>query len=465
MSGHDAGDRGTRLEPLAAEQVGNDRAGGADGLVEKQDRLGGVEGTEAMVVDDFGDGDFVGAGHGLGQLVVVDQHEPGLDRFENIGLGQNTDQRALVGGNEDGVVGDGEAFADIGDAFVGVDSDERAVDDAFDAGGGADDPGGGGGVVGTDDDRDAVGAGESDGFLVGIEIAGDDEGADAQLDGAELDVAPVADDDNRLAGGDLLALGNAPESGDVHRAEADVEVLDVFLVYEMQGAALEGAGDVGERRVDLAHRAGLVDAGDEDAAQLGHRNGADGFAAGVRGGQEADGVPVDEFEGFGAGGGFGHGDDRLGHQVAHAGRDVGQVVRQRLLEALENGVDAGVGVAAAGGDEAFFAARFFEGGIGDRGAYGVGVRVFVANDVGRDDGRVRGRGGGRRHGKERDADDGPERLEGKAVKKTARSASDRAAKFPGDSGAIRVRAGREYRRPSRPYRRHRRAGEYRRRGR
>jgi len=57
------------------EQVGDDGAGGPHRFVDEQDGLLGIQGPETMVVDDLGDGNQLGAGHGLGHLVVVDEHE------------------------------------------------------------------------------------------------------------------------------------------------------------------------------------------------------------------------------------------------------------------------------------------------------------------------------------------------------------------------------------------------------
>jgi len=76
-------------------------------------------------------------------------------------------------------------------------------------------------------------------------------------------------------------------------------------------------------------------------------------------------VALDQFQGLGAGGQFLDDLDVIHHQVAHAWGDVAQVDRQVLLEAGEDGVDAGIGVAAAGGDVALLAPGFLEGGVGD----------------------------------------------------------------------------------------------------
>src|SRR5688572_30921328 len=57
--------------------------------------------AEPVVIDDFGHDHFVGAGDGLSQLVVIHQHEAGLDGLENIALGQDADQFAVVARDEE----------------------------------------------------------------------------------------------------------------------------------------------------------------------------------------------------------------------------------------------------------------------------------------------------------------------------------------------------------------------------
>ena len=81
--------------------------------------------------------------------------------------------------------------------------------------------------------------GEFNDFRVHLEVAGDDEGADAEFDGALLDIAAIADNDQRLAGRDLLTLGNAPERLDVHGAEADEQLLDLAMIGLEKGDRVE----------------------------------------------------------------------------------------------------------------------------------------------------------------------------------------------------------------------------------
>ena len=105
-------------------------------------------------------------------------------------------------------------------------------------------------------------------------------------------------------------------------------------------------------------------------------------------------MAVDEFERLGARGLRRNRDDVGDHEIAHAGGDVAHIGGQGLLKAREDGVDAGVGVAAARGDVALFALGGLVGGVGDGRADRVRVGIFVADDVG----GVGGGLGGGRHG-------------------------------------------------------------------
>ena len=93
-------------------------------------------------------------------------------------------------------------------------------------------------------------------------------------------------------------------------------------------------------------------------------------------------MPVEQVERLGARGPGVHRDDVAHHQVTHARRNVAEKKRQRLAETGEDGINAGVRVAAAGGDMAALAAHLLVGGVGDGRADGVGIGVLVADDVG-----------------------------------------------------------------------------------
>src|SRR5690606_21970628 len=132
-----------------------------------------------------------------------------------------------------------------------------------DRGSGADEPRGGGRVMRAGKQADTVLASELDDLGLDFMGAADDERADADLDATLLDIAPVADDDERLLGSDLFAFGNFPEGANIHRADANVEFLDAVFIDGVQHRALEGTGDVRETGAHLSHRAGFVEARNE----------------------------------------------------------------------------------------------------------------------------------------------------------------------------------------------------------
>ena len=264
---------------------------------------------------------------------------------------------------------------------------------ARDGGGGADDPGGGGRIVGADDQAHAAGAGQPGDLVVHRQVARDDEQAHADLDRTLLDVPAVADDDDGLPGRDVLLGGEPAEGADVHRADADVELFQRVFIDQVQHPGLERAGDVGEPGVHPAHEAGLAQPRGEEAAELKDRQGTGDAAVRVEHGQDADIMVLDQFERFGAGGILRDGDDVGDHEVAHPGSDIAHIKGERLVETRQDGIDAGIGVAAARGDVTGFAPRLLEGRVGDGRADGVGVGIPVADDVSDAGGGREGRDG------------------------------------------------------------------------
>ena len=118
------------------------------------------------------DGHLGRAGDRLGHLIVVDEHEAGFDGLENVGLGEDSGQAAVVGQDHEGRSGGGgDLPAHIGEAGIGVEGNEFAVDEALDACGVPDDPGGRRRVVGADDQADAVRPGEFDDLVVQWQVA------------------------------------------------------------------------------------------------------------------------------------------------------------------------------------------------------------------------------------------------------------------------------------------------------
>src|SRR5690606_11768561 len=144
---------------------------------------------------------------------------------------------------------------------------------------------------------------------------------------------------------------------------------------------LEGADDVVDRGVNLAHLARLAHARDKKAAELKDGDRTDHALVGGQHRKNAHIVRVDQFQRLGAGGLGVNGDDVGDHDVADPRGDVAEQDGQGLVELFEDGVDARVGVAAAGRDVSLDAARLLVGGVGDGGADRIGVRIFVTDDV------------------------------------------------------------------------------------
>ena len=102
--------------------------------------------------------------------------------------------------------------------------------------------------------------------------------------------------------------------------------------------------------------------------ELGESDGAGGAVFRGDDGQHVEVMAVDQPQGLGAGRPQAHGVRVDRHEVADARRDVAQVMGQGRMETLEDGINAGVGIAAAGRHVAEFPAGFLEGGVGDGGA-------------------------------------------------------------------------------------------------
>ena len=89
------------------------------------------------------------------------------------------------------------------------------------------------------------------------------------------------------------------------------------------------------------------------------------------------------------------------HDVFDARDDVADEFGERGAEAVQNRVNARVGVTATGGFEAGLARSFLEGGVGEGRADRVGIGILVPDDVCRLGGT--GQRKGRRDGHDDDA--------------------------------------------------------------
>ena len=69
------------------------------------------------------------------------------------------------------------------------------------------------------------------------------------------------------------------------------------------------------------------------------------------------------------------------HYMLQSRSHIANEGRQGNLEAIEDGVDAGIGVATARGCVMRFAACMFECLIGNRRTDGIGIGIFVAENI------------------------------------------------------------------------------------
>src|SRR5208282_1944062 len=178
----------------------DNRAGGTDRVVPKMDGSFGGKPAEAMVVQYFEDGDFVGAGDGLGEFVVIHQDQFARDGLDEIAFGEDSGQDAVFA--EDGEnKGSGAGGSLAGDLQRRIGSKAgEGFDHPPHPDSAAGQQHGGGRVVGRTDDHDPrLASGLGDGHGSG-QAASDDNGADFGPDGAPLNFFSVADEKDDLIG-------------------------------------------------------------------------------------------------------------------------------------------------------------------------------------------------------------------------------------------------------------------------
>ena len=71
---HQPGDGAGHLNSVAEKTIRHNRAGGADGFIAEQNRLLRGERTDAVMVNDLNDFNFLRALHGLGKFVVIHEN-------------------------------------------------------------------------------------------------------------------------------------------------------------------------------------------------------------------------------------------------------------------------------------------------------------------------------------------------------------------------------------------------------
>ena len=86
---HNSREISGRHQVISTIKIGDDRAGGTNGFVYEKNRLRRSHRTQAMVINNLGDGDFISAGHGLGQFIMINQNQPSGDWFEQVSFRDN----------------------------------------------------------------------------------------------------------------------------------------------------------------------------------------------------------------------------------------------------------------------------------------------------------------------------------------------------------------------------------------
>ena len=365
--------------------------------------------AEAVVVDDLGDLDFGGAIDGLRELVVVDEHELGAGRVDDVGLGEDAEQVAIL---VDDVTDEGrvldDAAAGHGELLLRLEGEGVALHESADEGRSADGPSG----------RGAVGVGIGDGDLGGLGAfedvglhavaASDDDDAHAHLDGAQVHVGTVADDDDALVVRNAFDGRGLAEGFEFHGGDAHIQFVDGRGIVGDHFRAADGADDRVDRAGDLAHRRGALGLRDEVVAEAEDGDVAFETAVAADDRQGADVMQVEELKRAGARVVDADLERVAVHDVLDARDDVADEFGERGAETVQDRVNARVGVATTGGLKASLTGSFLEGGVGEGGADRVSIGILVADDVRRLGGT--GQRKGRRDGRHDDDAGGVGRL-------------------------------------------------------
>ena len=241
---HAEGDVGLRHEPGGTEQAGHERAGRTHGLVDEADRLRRLQAAaEPVVVEHLDDLGVFRAGHRLGELVVVDQHELLLRRVDDVGLEAVADQPPVVAGHgKHRLRRPLHHAAGLRQARLAVDRDHVAGDDRVDELGRANPQHGVERVERAGDHRHPAEPRQFYEPRREREAPGDHEHPDAVLDRRQVDRGPVAADHEQSLGRELPhPFGEALGAHRAYHHHEFVLPLRVDLVLE---SASEGVVDL-----------------------------------------------------------------------------------------------------------------------------------------------------------------------------------------------------------------------------
>ena len=336
-----------------------------------------------MVVVDFQDGHLVRAAHGLIQLVVIHEDELARDFLDEVRLGKDAAERAvLVDDGEDECGAVRCRVACLGEAQVFLKREKIHLDHAACTHGAAAHEHAGRGVGRRGDERHARGACRD--FHVGLDgvAAGHDDGVRAEFDRALLDVWAVADEDDDLAPGLLIFLQPRAEAVLLHRADEQEELLLGGRELAADELAAHGARDGGERRDDGPRCASLFARWEKVVHDLVGIQQARAAAAIIHDRQAAQLAEFDELDGFVNRRVHMHAHHVWLHHVMHARAQVAEQHGRLDAETVEREINPRIRRPASGGNHIGPAAEPLEFRAADGRADRIHVWILVADDDG-----------------------------------------------------------------------------------
>ena len=233
-------------------------------------------------------------------------------------------------------------------------------------------------VVRRGDDADLLALREFKQPLFHLQAAGDDDHADAFLDGGFLDVLPVADDDAQFF--PQKRFHPRGERFGTHRANDHDQILLALRLERDEQFALQRLRKIGERGQHAPRVHQPVGRGEKKFAQLEQREQAVAAPLLVEHGQDADVALVHEMQGLGGGGVRRHAHDLALHHVGNFQRHVSHESGRGHAKGVQDKINPVVGVAAARGHGLSHAGAAFELRVADGRADRVRVGVAVADD-------------------------------------------------------------------------------------
>ena len=334
-----------------------------------------------MVVENFDDADFVGAFHGLGEFVVIDQDQLTLRSFQKITLREDADENAVL--IHDRINKRGRVCGRLAHAFeqsIRREAQMFRLQHPPDPHRAAGHLHGDGRVVRRSDKDDAGRArrflhGRSDG-----KISGHNDGAHPGGDGERLNIVAIADEEHESLGPQLAQ----PRGKSFRPHRADHEQIFRGLVRQLaaQDLAAKSIDNAGERGGDetrgvrfFARREKVMtdlesrEQAEETPLSIHHRETAQPHFL-----EKMDGI-VNRRVGVDA-------DHVAFHHVAHPVGEIADEDGRLDPEFVEHEIDPLVGVSGPGGDHVGSAGDPLEMGIGNSRTNRIHIRIFVADDDG-----------------------------------------------------------------------------------